>query len=100
MTVVRSSLRRAAVPLFIAVPFAVSACCGAGGRVSAARARVLARWVPLAHVRRPLDLVGPLPSGDQVVAAAGRLSLLGAAGTVKPFPSAHGSYRSPGGEEP
>jgi hypothetical protein len=97
---ITSNLRRVAISLFVAVPFAISACGGNSGTVSAARARVLARWAPLAHLRRPVDLVGPLPSGDQVVAGAGRLSLLGPAGMAKPFPSARGAYRSPGGAEP
>jgi hypothetical protein len=97
---VTPSLRRAAIPLFVAVPFAISPCAWATDRVSARRARVLARWIPLAHLRLPVDLVGPLANGHHVVAAAGRLSLLGPAGTARRFPSAHGAYRSPGGEEP
>ncbi len=49
------------------------------------------------HVKRPLDLAGPRADGAIVLAAAGRLWLLGRHGAVTPFASA---YSSPGGEEP
>ena len=45
--------------------------CGAGGngRITALRARRLARWPRFASVRRPVDLAGPRRDGSFVVAA-------------------------------
>jgi hypothetical protein len=73
--------------------------CGsaATGRVTATSAPTLARWTPFVHVQRPLDVVGPRGDGSLVVAASGRLMLLSARGTIRPFAPA---YESPGGEEP
>jgi hypothetical protein len=70
------------------------------GRITATRAPRLLAWTALAHVQRPLDVVGPRADGQLVLAAAGRLELLSAAGRVQPFASGPGGYRSPGGEEP
>ncbi len=60
----------------------------------------LARWTPIVHVRRPLDLAGPRSDGSLLLAAAGRLFVLSPGGAVHPFASGPGGYRSPGGEEP
>ncbi len=67
------------------------------GRLTAPRASRLARWSAFAHVRRPLDIVGPRADGSLVLAAAGRLWLVSRGGAVTPFAS---GYQSPGGEEP
>jgi hypothetical protein len=77
----------------------VLAACGstATGRVTAPSAPAPAHWSTFVHVHRPLDVVGPRRDGSLVVAAAGRLMLLGIGGALKPFAPA---YRSPGGEEP
>lgn len=64
---------------------------------SAPRAAHIARWTAFVPVRRPLDLAGPRHDGAIVVAAAGRLMMLGPSGALHPFA---GAYRSPGGEEP
>jgi hypothetical protein len=82
---------------------ALATACGgstATGTVVASRAQKLASWTALVHVRRPLDLAGPRHDGSVVLAAAGGLSLVTSPGRLQPFPSARGSYRSPGGEEP
>jgi hypothetical protein len=73
--------------------------CGApaDGQVTAARAPKLARWTPLVHVQRPLDLAGPRSDGSLVLAAAGRLWLLQQSGHISRFAP---GYQSPGGEEP
>jgi hypothetical protein len=72
-------------------------CGGAAARTSTvARPTSLARWTPLVHVSRPLDVAGPRGDGSLVVAAAGKLWRL-RAGSLTPFATA---YRSPGGEEP
>ena len=79
----------------------ISACGSVAiGRVTAPRASKIARWSEFVHVRRPLDVAGPLRDGALVVAADARLSLLTAVGRVVAFPSGQGAYRSPGGEEP
>jgi hypothetical protein len=70
---------------------------GAAGSITAPSAAKRARWVGLVHVRRPLDVVGPRADQSIIVAADGRLLLMGATGAVHPFP---GGYVSPGGEEP
>jgi hypothetical protein len=81
-----------------AATVAISACGGgAVGRITAPSAAKQARWTRFVHVRRPLDLVGPRADGSVVVAADGRLFLMGAGAAVHPFP---GRYVSPGGEEP
>jgi hypothetical protein len=83
------------------VAFAGLAFAGCGSAVSssvtATSAPQLATWATFVHVTRPLDLVGPRRDGSLVLAAAGRLWLLGSSGTVRPFAP---GYASPGGEEP
>lgn len=74
--------------------------CGSAATVTAVTARSAAppaRWTTVAHVRRPLDVVVRPSNRSTIVAAAGRLFLLGSSGTLTPFAPA---YRSPGGEEP
>jgi hypothetical protein len=82
-------------------PLAIAACgSAASGKITAPRGAKEARWATLVHAPRPLDLVGPRAGGSLVLAAAGRLSILSPTGMLRPFPSAQGAYRSPGGEEP
>ena len=93
-------MKRALAGILLAAGAAValSACgSGAAGRTTAVSAPKRARWVPLLHVRLPLDIVGPRPDGSVVVAADRRLFLLDASAALRPFP---GRYLSPGGEEP
>ncbi len=75
------------------------AACGsaATATVSAPRSPKLAHWTALVHLARPLDVAAGRSDGSIVVAAAGRLYLLGSAGRLAPFAPA---YKSPGGEEP
>jgi hypothetical protein len=86
------------------VLFAITALAGCGGsatgRIVARRSPKLAHWIAFAHVRRPLDLAGPAADGAFVLAAAGRLWLLGADRGVQPFAAGAHGYMSPGGEEP
>jgi hypothetical protein len=101
MSMATSRLRLAAIPLVTAAPLAIAACGGgATGKITVANARNVAGWVTLAHAARPLDVVGQRADGSLVLAADGRLSILSRAGVQRPFPSVHGAYRSPGGEEP
>src|SRR5437868_4067891 len=88
-------MRRA--PL-LSVALILSACGSqAAGRIDAPKGPRLARWTPLVHISRPLDVTGPRSGGSLIVAAAGRLSLLTTSNRVRPYAS---GYRSPGGEEP
>jgi hypothetical protein len=93
--------RLQAVALALGAGVALGACgtaaTGSAGRLTTARAQRPARWATLSHASRPLDIVGPRADGALVLAAAGRLFLLTAAGVISPYP---GPYRSPGGEEP
>jgi hypothetical protein len=73
--------------------------CGSGGAVTAhdvSSARRPAHWKAFVHATRPLDLAGPRRDGSLVLAAAGRLWVLGRSGTLRPVAPA---YKSPGGEE-
>jgi hypothetical protein len=72
-------------------------CGGAAARTENV-ARPPARWTPLVHVSRPLDVAGPRRDGSFVLAAAGKLwRLAPSSGRVARFAPA---YQSPGGEEP
>jgi hypothetical protein len=97
----RSAARSAGALLALLGGIVISACgATASGRVTAPRASRVARWTTVVGVRRPLDLAGPRRDGSLVLAANARLSLLTAAGSVVPFASGPGGYRSAGGEEP
>jgi hypothetical protein len=100
----RTAARRrvlASGPLSLLGAVLLAACGSAAtGRVTAPRSPRLARWLAFAHVPRPLDLVASEDGGQIVAAAAGRLSLLGGAGTLMPFARGPQGYVSPGGEEP
>jgi hypothetical protein len=73
--------------------------CGCGGAAdglsSAAPAARIATWTAARHVPGVVDLSHQRRDGSIVVAAGGRLSLLSAAGALRPFASA---YSSRGGE--
>jgi hypothetical protein len=85
-------------PLAVLAMVVISACGGGAiGRITARSAAKRARWVPFDHVRRPLDVVGPVDGRSSVVAADRRLFLTSESGAVRPFPA---GYLSPGGEEP
>ncbi len=79
--------------VFLVVAIVSVGCGGAVARTSAvARAPAnLARWTPYVHVSSPIDVVGPRPDGEMVVAANGRLWLLSRAGDVREFASTYHS---------
>ncbi len=58
------------------------------------------RWLRFRHVPAVLDLSAPRRDGRVVVAAAGRLLLLGPGGTTRPFARGRGGYRTARGREP
>ena len=91
----------ASCPPSLLVAVLVAACGSAAtGRTVTPGSHGLARWLAFAHLRRPLDLVAGEDGRRIVTAADGRLWLLAAGGTLKPFAQGPGGYRSPGGEEP
>jgi hypothetical protein len=79
----------------LAAAIAIGACgTASGGQITARSAAVPATWETFVHISGPVDVA---TSNTIVVAAAGRLGSVSAAGSVGAFPSA---YRSPGGGEP
>ena len=78
---------------FLVVGIVSVGCGGAVARTSTvARAPAnLARWTPYVHVSSPIDVVGPRPDGEMVVAANGRLWLLSRGGDVREFASTYHS---------
>jgi hypothetical protein len=80
---------------------AVLAGCGRVGSTRTARgapaASVAASWIGRQHVRGVVDLSAPRRDGALVVAAAGRLLLLGPGGKLRPFAP---GYAAPPGLEP
>ena len=79
----------------LAAAIVIGACgMASGGEITARSAAVPATWETFAHISGPVDVVS---SNTIVVAAAGRLRSVSAAGSVGAFASA---YRSPGGGEP
>ncbi len=84
--------------MLAALALALTGCgSAAGGSLTAANAPPPVHWTVFVHVKRPLDVVGPLPDGSDVLAADGRLWLLSPAAAVVAYAP---GYRSPGGEEP
>jgi hypothetical protein len=65
---------------------------GCGSSPAVAR---LAHWHAFAHVKAPVDVVGPRAGGSLVLAVARGLEALGPDGAVKPFAR---MYRAKGGE--
>jgi hypothetical protein len=74
------------------------AACGAGpsqpGRPPSAA------WVVFGHLPGVVDLAGPRSDGSFLVAAAGRLFVLGHGGTLTPFARSAGGYLTAMGTEP
>jgi hypothetical protein len=85
--------------LLLLVALTGVAACGssASGRVTAVPAAQIVRWTAFVHANRPLDLAGPRSDGSLVLAANGRVSLLGADRAIHPLAPA---YRNSAGEEP
>lgn len=84
----------------LALAWALIALAGCGGAatatVSAPRAPSLARWTPFTAAHIPIDVAVGRTDGRPVVAAGGKLYLLGASGHLTPFAPA---YHSPAGLE-
>jgi hypothetical protein len=59
-----------------------------------------ATWAVFRHLPGVLDLAGPRPDGSFLVAAAGRLFVLGRGGTLRPFARGAGGYQTAQGPEP
>jgi hypothetical protein len=72
--------------------------CGAGpGRAGAPPALV---WLVYRHLPGVVDLAGPRGDGSFLVAAAGRLFVLGRDGRLSPFARGAGGYATAAGTEP
>jgi hypothetical protein len=83
--------------LFVALAGVTACGSAATGRVTAVPAAQVVRWAKLVHAPRPVDLAGPRPGGSLVLAANGKLSLLGGDRVIHTFAPA---YRNSVGEEP
>src|SRR5258708_16987093 len=59
-----------------------------------------AAWVVFRHLPGVVDLAGPRSDGSFLVAAAGRLLVLGRDGTLSPFARGAGGYLTATGTEP
>jgi hypothetical protein len=59
-----------------------------------------AAWAQFRHLPGVVDLAGPRGDGSFVVAAAGRLFVLGRDGTLSPFARGAGGYQTKTGTEP
>ena len=57
-------------------------------------------WAKFLHLPGAVDLAGPRADGSFVVAAAGRLFILGRDGALKPFARGPGGYQTAKGPEP
>jgi hypothetical protein len=82
------------------LPLALTVLTGCGGGPAGSGRAVAARWAPLVHVPRVVDLAGPRADGSFVVAAAGRLLVRSRAGVLRPFARGPGGYSTAVGPEP
>lgn len=76
---------------------ALAAC---GGSPAPSGAPPPAAWALFRHLPGVVDLAGPRGDGSFVVAAAGRLLILGHDGTLRPFARGAGGYQTATGTEP
>src|SRR6266700_5992428 len=74
----------------------VAGCGGSPGRAGPPPAA----WAVFRHLPGVVDLAGPRGDGSFLVAAAGRLSVLGRDGTLSPFARGAGGYLTAPGTEP
>ena len=75
----------------------LAACGGSGGQTGA---RPSVAWLVYRHLPGVVDLAGPRGDGSFLVAAAGRLFVLGRDGTLSPFARGAGGYLTTMGTEP
>ena len=76
---------------------ALAAC---GGSAAPPGAPPPATWAALRHLPGVVDLAGPRTDESFLVAAAGRLFVLGRDGTLRPFARGSGGYQTAMGTEP
>ncbi len=85
---------------------ALAACGASAGQNSAGQNSAAplgtppAVWVPFRHLPGVVDLAGPRADGSYLVAAAGRLFILGRDGALSPFARGAGGYQTATGTEP
>ena len=75
------------------------AACG-GNPAAPNRPPTSAAWTVFRHLPGVVDLAGPRGDGSFVVAAAGRLLIMGRDGTLSPFARGAGGYQTAMGTEP
>jgi hypothetical protein len=80
----------------LALGLAVTALAGCGSTGTAPGAS----WTVFRHLPAVVDLAGPRGDGSFVVAAAGRLLIMGRDGTLSPFARGAGGYQTAMGTEP
>ena len=84
----------------LAVTLAVTlAACG-GSTGSSGPPPPPAAWAQFRHLPGVVDLAGPRGDGSFLVAAAGRLLIMGRGGTLRPFARGTGGYATATGTEP
>jgi hypothetical protein len=76
------------------------ACGGSAGSAGPKVAPPAAAWAVFRHLPGVVDLAGPRGDGSFVVAAAGRLLIMGRDGTLSPFARGAGGYQTAMGTEP
>jgi hypothetical protein len=82
-----------------AAAITLAACGGSAGQ-TVARPPVPVAWLVYRHVPGVVDLAGPRGDGSFLVAAAGRLFVLGPEGTLSAFARGAGGYLTAMGTEP
>jgi len=82
-----------------AAAIALAACGGSAGQ-TVARPPVAVAWLVYRHLPGVVDLAGPRGDGSFLVAAAGRLFVLGRDGTLSAFARGAGGYLTAMGTEP
>jgi hypothetical protein len=78
----------------------VLAACSGGSGGSGGGSRPGVSWTVFRHLPGVVDLAGPRGDGSFLVAAAGRLGVLGRGGTLSAFARGAGGYRTATGPEP
>ncbi len=84
----------------LALGMAAVTVAGCGGSPGRAGPPPPVAWVVFRHLPGVVDLAGPRSDGSFLVAAAGRLLVLGRDGTLSPFARGAGGYLTAAGTEP
>jgi len=91
---------RSAATAVAATAVAATALASCGGSTTPPGPPPPAAWAVSRHLPGVVDLAGPRADGSFLVAAAGRLFVLGRDGTLRPFARGTGGYQTAQGTEP